>query len=382
MANKTSLSRPLLSLGLSLLLAGWVACKPDSGQPEAAATDAGTGTTATTQPGQTPAAGGQTAPGPAGSTASAQTPADPADAKVMDAKDLPERVAKVNGQDIKKQDLLQGAQAVQMRLAQEGRPVTPSVGFYRRVLDQVIGVTLLQQDAKAQGMTASDQEIQQLLAQRKRVFPNEEAFKQALAKASMTEAKLREQIRDEIAVQKYLQSQLANAADVTDQATRAFYDQNKKQMEAPERVHVRHILVRAEQSAPAADKEKARQKTEALLKRLQGGEDFAKLAGENSDDPGTKVRGGDLGWITKGQMVPPFDQASFALTKPNELSPVVESQFGYHIIQFLERQPAGTLPYEQVKDRIGQLLKEQQAQQKIANRVRELREKAKVEVFL
>lgn len=385
MANKTSLRRPLLSLGLALLLAGWIACKPDSDMQETAATDAGTGTgtTVTTQPGHTPAAGVQTAPGQsAGSTTPAQPLANPADAKPMDAKDLPEVVAKVNGQDIKKQDLLQGAQAIQMRLAQEGRPVAPSAVFYRQVLEQIIGISLLQQDAKTQGVTASDQEVQQQLAQRKKIFPTEDAFKQALAKAGMSEARLREQTRDEISVQKYLQSQMASSGGVSDQATREFYDKNKAQMAAPERVHARHILIRAEPNTPPADKEKARQKADSLLERIQGGEDFAKLAQENSDDPSSKVRGGDVGWVTKGQTPPAFEQATFALTKPNELSPVVESQFGYHIIQFVERQPAGTLPYEQVKGRITQLLQEQQTQQKIANRVRELRTKAKVEVFL
>jgi parvulin-like peptidyl-prolyl isomerase len=119
------------------------------------------------------------------------------------------------------------------------------------------------------------------------------------------------------------------------------------------------------------------------LKRLKGGEDFAKLAQESSDDPGSKVRGGDLGWVAKGQNVPPtFEQAAFALTKPNELSPVVESPYGFHIIQFVERQQPGAIPYEQVKGRIAQLLKEQQAQQQLATRMRELRAKAKVEVFL
>jgi peptidyl-prolyl cis-trans isomerase C len=386
MLNKTSLRRPLLSLGLSLLLAGWVACKPAADKQETAATDAGK--TAPAEPGQPSTPASQDAPGqppagqPAGDAATAQ-PANPADAQPLAVKDLPEVVAKVNGQAIRKGDLLQGAQAVQIRLAQEGRPATPSASFYRSVLDQIIGIALLQQDAKAQGVTATDQEVQQMLTQRKSVFPNEETYKKELAKAGLTEEKLKEQTRDTIAVQKYLQTRLAKSGEVSDQATREFYDKNKAQMQAPERIHARHILVRVDPKAPAADKEKARQKTEDLLKRLKAGEDFAKLAQENSDDPGSKTQGGDLGWVPKGGQTPPaFEQATFALSKPNELSPVVESPFGFHIIQFVERQQAGPIPYEQVKGRIAQLLKEQQAQQQLATRMRELRSKAKVEVFL
>jgi peptidyl-prolyl cis-trans isomerase C len=384
MLNKTSLRRSLLSLGLSLLLAGWVACKPAADKQETTADGTDANQTAPAQPGQTAAPGSQTAPGqvaPGGATTSAQ-PANPAGVKPLAPKDLPAVVAKVNGEAIKKEDLLQGAQAVQVRLAQEGRPAVPSVEFYREVLNQIIGIALLQQDAKAQGVTATDQEIQQQLAQRKSVFPNEQAFKQALAQAGLTEQKLRDQTRDAIAVQKYIQSRLAKSGAVTEQATRDFYDKNKAQIQTPERVHVRHILIRVDPQATAAAKQEARQKAEALLKRIQAGEDFAKLASENSDDPGSKVRGGDLGFVAKGQAPPAFEAATFALTKPNQLSPVVETQSGYHIIQFVEKQPAGAIPYEQVKDRIGQLIQQQQGQQQLANRVRELRGKAKVELFL
>jgi len=390
MLNKTSLRRPLLSLGLSLLLAGWVACKPAADKQETAADGTAASQTAPAQPGQTGAPGSQPAPGASapgqtvpGQPAGATTSANPAGAKPLSPKDLPAVVAKVNGENIKKEDLLQGAQAVQIRLAQEGRPAVPSVEFYREVLNQIIGIALLQQDAKAQGVTATDQEIQQQLAQRKGAFPTEEAFKQALAQAGLTEQKLRDQTRDAIAVQKYIQTRLAKSGAVTEQATRDFYDKNKAQIQAPERVHVRHILIRVDPKATAAAKQDARQKAETLLKRLQAGEDFGKLAQESSDDPASKVRGGDLGFVAKGQTPDPaFEAATFALTKPNQLSPVVETQFGYHILQFVERQPAGAIPYDQVKARIGQLIQQQQGQQQLANRVRELRGKAKVEVFL
>jgi peptidyl-prolyl cis-trans isomerase C len=390
MLNKTSLRLPLLSLGLSLLLAGWLACKPAADKEGAAAAPEGekTASSQTATPGNQAAAPGQpSASAPGGATSdqlgNSAAPANPADAKPILGKDLPAVVAKVDGKPITREDLLQASQAVQVRLAQQGRTITPTVGFYRQVLDEIVGIVLLQQDAKASGVTATDQEVQQQLAQRKSVFPNEEAYKKALAKAGLTETKLREQTRDQIAVQKYLENRFAKAGNVSDQATREFYDKNKAQIQAPERVHVRHILIRADEKAPAADKKKARQKAEDILKRLQAGEDFAKLAQESSDDPGSKARGGDLGWVVKGQGVPPsFEQAAFALKKPNDLSPVVESQFGYHVIQLLDHQASGAIPYEQVKPRITQLLQQQQAQQQLAARVRELRSKAKVEVFL
>jgi len=384
MLKKTSIRLPLLALGISLFL-GWTACKPGADKDGTAsapeADNAAPSQTGTATPGS-PAAPGQSPVTGMPEGATSTQPANPADAKPLNAKDMPEVVANINGKKVSRDELLQASQVVQMRLAQEGRPVTPTKGFYRQVLDEVIGLVLLQQDAKASGATATDQEVQQMIDQRKGVFPNEKAYKDALAKAGLTEEKLREQARNQIAVQKYLQSRFAQAGNVSDQAVREFYDKNKAQMQAPERVHVRHILVAVNEKAPAADKQKARQKADDLLKRLQAGEDFAKLAQENSDDPGSKTQGGDVGWVVQGKMVPTFEKASFALTKPNQLSPVVESPFGYHIIQFIERQAAGAIPYEQVKPRIAQLLQQQQAQQQLAARVRELRSKAKVEVFL
>lgn len=383
MLKKISIRLPLLALGISLLL-GWTACKPAADKEGTAAAPGADNTaaaqTGTAAPGS-PAAPVQSPAGVPGGATSTQ-PADPADAKPMAAKDLPAVVAKVNGTSVTREDLLQASQAVQIRLAQQGRPAKPTVGFYRQVLDEVIGIVLLQQDAKASGVTATDQEVQQQIAARKGNFPDEATYKKALAQAGLTEEKLRQQARDQIAVQKYLQNRFSQAGDVTDQATREFYDKNKAKIQAPERVRVRHILIRFDPKGSPADKEKAREKAADLLKRAQAGEDFAQLASQYSEDPGSKAQGGELGWVTQGQTVPTFEQAAFALKKPNDLSPVVESQFGFHIIQLLEHQDAGTLPYEQVKGRIGQLLQQQQAQQQLAARVRELRSKAKVEVFL
>src|SRR6185503_18555968 len=103
------------------------------------------------------------------------------------------------------------------------------------------------------------------------------------------------------------------------------------------RLHLRHILVGANAKTSPADRQKARQKAEDLLKRLKAGEDFAQLAMANSDDTGSKLKGGDLGWVTRGQTPPSFEKAAFALAKPNDLSPVVESPFGFQIVQLLER---------------------------------------------
>lgn len=375
--------RLTLLLGLALLLAGLTACKKSDTETPAAETE--TSASAPAQPGQGSTGTSTGIPPGAATTAPPGVPPEilqqTAD-KPLSPEQMPEVVAKVNGQAISKKELLTGAQLVQMQAAQRGQQVPPTANFYRQVLNELIAISLLTQDAKAQGVKATELEVQQFISSRKQSFPSEEAYKQALAKSGITEDTLRQQAREQLAVQKYVKTKLIQNINVSDQATRDFYEKNKAQISQPERVHARHILIAVKPNAPAADKENARKKAEDLLQRIKGGEDFAKLAQENSDDTGSKPLGGDLSWFGRGQMVPPFEAATFALQKPNDLSPVVETPFGYHIIQLLERQQASTIPYEQVKDRLQAMLKNQQSQQVVAARVRDLRTKGKVEVFI
>lgn len=123
----------------------------------------------------------------------------------------------------------------------------------------------------------------------------------------------------------------------------ALYRAKPDRFKAEEQVNVRHILVGGVSAESKAEAEK-------ILKELKAGADFAKLAESKSADKGSAAKGGDLGFFGKGRMVPPFEQAAFALKGKNDLSDVVESQFGYHIIQLLERKPAGMKPFEEVKE--------------------------------
>jgi peptidyl-prolyl cis-trans isomerase C len=388
----------MLCVGLALLLSA--ACKPKADKSVmggAASTSPATSTSQPAQPGQAPAttiaghAPAATAQGSTPSTAPggmpptagspAGNPAEPQE-QAMKPEKLPAIVARVNGKAVKRDELIQASQVMLMQLAQRGQRVVPTPAFYRRVLDDLVAFTLIRQDAQAQGVTAPPQEVQKQIDARKRNFPSEAAYKQALAKAGMTEAILREEAANQIVVQTFLETKVAAQVSVSEQAARQFYDKNQSSMSAPERVHLRHIVVQVAKNASAADKEKAKAKAEEVYKKVQAGEDFGKLVTQYSDDPGTKNRGGDIGWIVAGQTVPQFEAAAFALKKPNEIAPVTETRDGFHVIQLLERQPAGVIPYDQVKDRLMTMLRQQQAQKLIQARAEELRAKAKVEVYI
>jgi peptidyl-prolyl cis-trans isomerase D len=159
------------------------------------------------------------------------------------------------------------------------------------------------------------------------------------------------------------QAKVAAAMTVSDAQLHAEYSKSMDNFRMPERIHVRHILVSTEGKSDA-EKKALKSKADDILKQLKGGADFADLAKKDSDDKGSGEKGGDLDWIVKGQMVPEFDSAAFAL-KPNELSPVVTSNFGYHIIQVLAKEPARVKPFDEVKAELADELKKQDVTEKV-----------------
>jgi peptidyl-prolyl cis-trans isomerase C len=134
--------------------------------------------------------------------------------------------------------------------------------------------------------------------------------------------------------------------DKVEALARTMYQANAKDFQQPERVRIRHILIAVKDKDDAT----AAKQAQEVLAQLRAGGDFAALAKQYSADPGSADKGGDLGFFAQGGMVPEFDQVAFTLRKPGELSDLVKTQFGYHILQLQERKPAGQQPFEDVKD--------------------------------
>ena len=159
---------------------------------------------------------------------------------------------------------------------------------------------------------------------------------------------------------------LAAQINVSDADIKSYYEQNAKQYGVDEQRRASHILIAANKDAPAAEKAAAKAKAEKLLEALRKSpQDFAKLAKENSNDPGSAERGGDLDFFSKGMMVKPFEDAAFKL-KQGELSDLVESDYGFHIIKVTAIKPATLKPLEQVKGDIANDIRKQLVTKKYA----------------
>ena len=145
---------------------------------------------------------------------------------------------------------------------------------------------------------------------------------------------------------------------ISDADVQAYYNQHQAQFQVKEQVKVRHILIAVAQGADAKTDQAAKAKADDLLKQIKNGGNFADLASKNSDDPGSKASGGELGWLDRGRTVPEFDKVAFTLNA-GQTSDVIKTQFGYHILQVEEKKTAHLRPLSEVKAEIVPVLEQQ-----------------------
>ncbi len=188
-----------------------------------------------------------------------------------------------------------------------------------------------------------------------------------------------EDVKNSILAQELLKKEIQAKVKITDEEVKEYYEKNKDKFKEPEQVKARHILIKVDSNADERKWKEAEEKAKQIKERIEKGEDFAKLAKEFSDDPGTKNRGGELGFFAKGRMVPEFEAAAFAL-KPGEVSDPVKTAFGYHIIQTLEKKSAKQKEFNQVKEQIRQMLKREKERKLMDKMIAELKKEHKVTI--
>lgn len=182
---------------------------------------------------------------------------------------------------------------------------------------------------------------------------------------------------DNFVTVEYLDKEVASKVEVAEKDALRHYEDHPGEFGTPEQVRARHILVRSSRTAPQDERRQAEAKAEDLLKQVQQGGDFSQLAAEHSDDPGSRRRGGDLGPVPRGVMAPEFEQAAFAL-QPGEVSGLVQTNFGYHIIRVEEKTPASVQPFDEVREQLIKRLTIEKKREAVDAFVREATERAGV----
>ena len=300
-------------------------------------------------------------------------------AYVGESQSAEQKVAVVNGTVINQAEFDSEMNRVLERLQRTGRFPNDleRSQIKKQVLENLIARELLYQESQKKGIKVDQKEIEAQLTALKGRFPSEVEFKKALSTMNLTEAGLRFQFERDLAIRKLLDDQIGGKSTVSEKESRAYYDSNLGSFKKPEQVRASHILIKVDPGADEAKKAEARTKIESLQAKLKNGEDFGAVAKEYSEGP-SGPKGGDLGFFGRGQMVKPFEETAFSM-KPGQVSGMVETRFGYHLIMVTERTPESTLSYEEVKDRLEQHLKQQKEREALAAYVETLKGKAKIE---
>jgi peptidyl-prolyl cis-trans isomerase C len=257
-----------------------------------------------------------------------------------------------------------------------------NVVLFKGAVENLIIEALLKKQARDQNIVPDkaivDQQMQALLKR----FPSPEEFQKALANQGLTEEQLRKNVEGSMSLQQVLNQAVKNVPEATDAEIQKFYDDNSDKFPMPEQAHAMHILLLTDAKSTPEQKAEIKKKIEGIRADIESNKiKFADAAKQYSQDPGSASKGGDLGFFPRGQMVKPFEDAAFT-GKPGTLSPIVETQYGYHLIQTLEIKPAGKATLEDAKPSIKQYL-DQMSKTKAAQQYTDgLKTKASVENFM
>jgi len=315
-------------------------------------------------------------PAGAQSSGSSTKPAAGATAAIF-----PATVARVNGSDIPGRDL---EDLVQRELSSIGNPEWKNLREdYRNqlaldLINVLINSKLLYQKAVESGFKVTDEEVQTEFQKIAKTFKDDAEMNAALAAQNTDRAALEKNLSETMVMSKFVEESVNKKVAVTQEELAKYYSSNPTEFHHPDLVRSSHILIRPAGDTPEQDA-KAKERAESLLARIKKGEDFARLAKENSVDASAS-QGGDIGLMSKEALDPDYAEAAFSL--PVGGLKVAKSQFGYHVIKVTEKKDEGVSTLEEVKEGLTEFLKSQKAQEELNKFVTELRNKAKIEILI
>ena len=290
-----------------------------------------------------------------------------------------ERLAVVNGVVITKIDFGRKLHQVKQHMLRRGQQISDErlAKVKTDVLETMINEELLFQESRNKGITVDPKAVATDLKRIKKGFATDADFKKFIAESGLTEPELQSDIERGHVINKLIEKQITALVVIPDREIKTFYDTHPNSFKKSEQVRASHILIKVDSQVETSVKDEKKARLKNIQKRLKGGEDFAVLAREFSECP-SNTKGGDLGYFGRGKMVKPFEDAAFKLKK-GDVSDVVETQFGYHLIKVVDKKPASVVGYEDVKDKIGQYLKQEKTGKELKRYIEELRKKAVIE---
>lgn len=246
------------------------------------------------------------------------------------------------------------------------------------VLDVLIGEQLLWDAAQKDSVIAPDNEVKIAFEEYQAQFDTAEQFTSRLAESGFNEESFQENLKQQISARRWLQLKVISSVTVTDAEIHEFYLQNESRFKHPEQVRTRHILIKVDPKATKPDMRQAMAKMTAIKQELDSGADFEALAKQKSEDS-SAVKGGDLGYIERGDLVATYEDVAFDLA-PGETSDIFQSSFGLHIVKTIDKKPAVNLSESDVKERIAAYILEDKADLAVEQKIIGLKQAASIEI--
>ena len=253
----------------------------------------------------------------------------------------------------------------------------PDTALWREALDWIVSTRLLAQEAQRQNIRVDENEIDKAINTIKKRFPTEQKFLEALAEADLSIEQFTTNLSKELMVQKLLEKQLGSQIkDISEEEALQYYNEHEEQFLQDEQIRVHHILIKVSETADPGKVSDMETKARRIRQRIKNGEDFEKLARQYSEDP-SALKGGDIGFFSRGDMIKNFEDAAFAL-KPGEVSDLVRTPLGFHIIRMDESKKSQKIPFADVKVQIKFRLKQENSNKLFEQYVEKLKSKADI----
>ncbi|MFC1566450.1 peptidylprolyl isomerase, partial [bacterium] len=257
---------------------------------------------------------------------------------------------------------------------------TKEAEIKKEILNTMIEKKVLLLEAKKNKIRASKRKVEKLLGDIKKQFKSEKDFQDQLKSEGIDYEEFEKNIEEQVIISELVEMKVKSKVQAPgDKVVKQYYDDNEDKMFEPERVRVRHILVKVEKDAGKRAKNAAYKKIQKIKKDVDKGKDFSALAEEYSEDTISAERGGDLGFFLRGQMVKEFEDAAFKLDV-GKISDIVETQFGYHIIRCEEKRIEQKKTYDEVKDYLKQLLMQKKMEEKYIEWLDDLKKNTNIKI--
>lgn len=267
----------------------------------------------------------------------------------------------------------------QMKNTYHGQELADKLNEMRRsLLNQLIEDRLVYQESVKMKIEIQDSDVDEKIQEFKKRFKTEDEFSKIMIAQGMTMTKLREKYRQQIAIRRLQMAQVRSKVLVSPKEIEDFYQTHAEEFNMPEKIKLRSITIRKAPDKQGKPDEDAKSKAEQILADVKKGADFAKIAEAHSEDHNA-TSGGDLGFVGRGEMAKNIDEIVFALN-PNDISPLIESDIGYHIFKVEERQAGKKSSLEEARQFIHEVIFREKSKKRFEEWMKELKSKAYISI--